>query len=131
MSFTWSAVSAVGPPVTGDVHGPQSGTTTGPATLRAPMWMCAAVAGPERCLKVSRQVNWVPFSVAVNRPDAPSFVPFGIGFSWPMLSDALSLKVVLGAGFAPAATEAATRAVTAAVIASNASFVRMLFLLVI
>src|SRR5262249_13232577 len=69
----------------------------------------------------SRQVSAVPFRVAVNRPEAPSFVPFGIGFSWPMLSAALSLNVVRGAGLAASPIDAKTRAPTTNVSENSAS----------
>jgi hypothetical protein len=104
-SFTWSAVS-VAVPVTGDVHGPQSGTTTGPAWPRAPAWMCAAVAGPDRCVNVNRHVSEVPLSVAVKRPEAPAFAPLTTPVSWPMFSAALSLYVVVADGLAAIATDA-------------------------
>jgi len=62
--------------------------TTSPLLPRAPTWMCAAVTGPESCLNVSFQESWLPSIVAVKRPEAPSFVPFGFGFAWPVLSAA-------------------------------------------
>jgi hypothetical protein len=81
-SAIWAAVTVV-LPVTGDVQGTtvHSGTSTAPLTPLAPRWMCAAVAGSERWVKVSRQCRVVPVSVAVNRPEAPTFVPFGCGRS--------------------------------------------------
>ncbi len=64
-------------------HGPQSGTATGPAFPRAPMWMCAAMARPVRRENVSRQAMApvVPdfVTVPVNRPTARRTLPFGLG----------------------------------------------------
>src|SRR5881397_857051 len=79
-------------PVTGEVHeGGQRVTTMPPFTPFLPMWMWAPIAGPDRCFQVSFQVSVVPVSVAVKRPAAPTFVPFGCGFSCPTLSAALNL----------------------------------------
>src|SRR5262249_33869292 len=63
----WACVS-VTVPLAGDVHGPQRPTRTPAATCRAAgPWMCAAFAGPLRCVNVSVYVRVVPFSVAVKR----------------------------------------------------------------
>src|SRR5207247_6597581 len=67
------------------VHGAQRGTTTGPGVPGAPMWMCAAVAGPVRLLNESCQFSTVPesdfVSVAVKLPVAEPTSPFGAGTS--------------------------------------------------
>ena len=66
---------------TGDLHGPQSGTMTGPDTPALPLWMCAANALPLRCENVSLNVSFLPFSVPVNVPVAAAGTPFGFGTS--------------------------------------------------
>src|SRR2546430_1028394 len=67
------------------VHGAQRGTTTGPGVPGAPMWMCAAAAGPVRLLNESCQFSTVPesdfVSVAVKLPVAEPTSPFGAGTS--------------------------------------------------
>jgi hypothetical protein len=80
-----------------DLHGPQSGTATGPARPRRATWTCAATALPVSLLNLSRQdsVPLVPsfVTVAVNVPRARFARPFGLGTSWR----ALSLVVTLAA----------------------------------
>jgi hypothetical protein len=67
------------------LHGAQSGTITGPATPRRPLWMCAATALPVRRLKVRRQAITPEepdlVTVAVNVPRARRTLPFGFGHS--------------------------------------------------
>jgi len=58
-------------------------------------------------VNVSRHLSVVPVKVTVKRPDAPTFVPFGCGTSWPMFSAALNLT---GRGVVPDASVAASRA---------------------
>src|SRR6266550_7179085 len=74
-------------PVTPLVQGAQSGTTTGPATPRAAMWMCAATASPVRLPNDSCQLRTAPVSdfvsVAVKDPRAEPTSPFGVGTSSP------------------------------------------------
>src|SRR5262245_6598987 len=88
-----SAAVTVDVPVMGDVHGPQSATMIGPGTPLAPLWMCDAKAFPVRWPNVSFHLSVLPVSVAVNRPDAPTFVPFGCGRSWPAFMAALNFVV--------------------------------------
>src|SRR5438876_5801743 len=59
--------------------------------------MCAAVAGPLRWVKVSFHVIFfvVLSYVAVNLPDAPFFVPFGVGLACPTFSVAAKFIFVL------------------------------------
>src|SRR6266568_450817 len=74
-------------PVAPLVHGLQSGTTTGPGTPRAAIWMCAAMASPVRPPNDSRQLSAVPLSdfvrVPVKDPRAEVTSPFGVGVSSP------------------------------------------------
>ncbi len=60
-------------------------------------------------MNVSRHLSVVPVKVTVKRPDAPTFVPFGCGTSWPMFSAALNLT---GRGVVAEASVAAIRATT-------------------
>src|SRR5262249_20886974 len=75
-----------------DRHGPQSGTTTGPARPGLPMWMCAASAAPFSLVKVSDHeiVDLPPVRVTIprNNPPAPALTPFAAGRSPPRASDA-------------------------------------------
>ena len=47
-------------PFTGDLHGAQSGMSTGPGFPRAPTWMWACVAAPVRCLRRSTPSQSAP-----------------------------------------------------------------------
>src|SRR5438067_9355716 len=59
--------------------------------------MCAAVAGPLRWVEVSFHVIFfvVLSYVAVNLPDAPFFVFFGVGFACPTFNVAVKFIFVL------------------------------------
>src|SRR5919197_2927327 len=76
---------------TGDLHGPQSETMTGPEVPALPLWMCAANALPLRCENVSLNVSFLPLSVPVNVPVAPVGTPLGFGTSRAAVSFAESL----------------------------------------
>src|ERR1044071_2070369 len=95
------------------VHGPQSGTITGPATPGFPMWMCAATALPVRRENDSVHVRVPPdlFSttVPVNEPLASS-PPFGRGTSFALVSVALTVYFSTAAAGAKAATTSVTAA---------------------
>ena len=69
-SFFATAALTFADPADVVLHGPQSGTITGPALRFAPAWMCAATPGPLRCENVSFHVSVVPLSVALNDPPA-------------------------------------------------------------
>src|SRR5438309_5587352 len=74
-------------PVAPLVHGVQSGTTTGPATPRDAIWMCAARPSPVRPPNDSCQLSTAPVSVfvrvPVKDPRAALTSPFGVGVSSP------------------------------------------------
>src|SRR5438094_9279109 len=65
------------------LHGAQSGTITGPATPRRPLWMCAAIAFPVSLLNVSRHDTNADdpdfVTVAVKVPRARRTFPIGLG----------------------------------------------------
>src|SRR5690348_4276245 len=65
----------------GDLHGPQSGISTGPALPLAPAWMCAAVALPLRWSKLRFHDRATPLSSPLNFPDARVGAPSGRGVS--------------------------------------------------
>src|SRR5437773_11205706 len=68
------------------LQGAQSGTITGPATPRRPLWMCAAIAFPVSRLNVSRHDMTADdpdfVTVAVKVPRARRTLPLGFGRSW-------------------------------------------------
>src|SRR5207247_4723193 len=101
---------------TGDLHGPQSGTMTGPAVPALPLWMCAANALPLRWANVSLNVSFLPLSVPVNVPVAAAGTPFGFGTSRAAVSFADSLNVPsLRTAARPPAASVAVSARTASV----------------
>jgi len=104
------------------VHGPQSGTSTGPALRFAPEWIWAAVAAPLRCENVSFHVSVLPVSFAVNDPPARTGSPRGFGTSCLLFSLALN-----SIGLAECAAKAAAAKIPARpsnALDSNAIFVR-------
>src|SRR4029078_5199878 len=107
-------------PVWPFLQGPQSGTTTGPATPGLPMWMWAASALPVRRGYVSFQVSSAPvfFSTyfALNAPFA-SRALFGFGTSVLFFSVALTVEVC-----AAPAKATTTRATVAGAATINTSF---------
>src|SRR5438034_8395076 len=80
------------------LHGPQSGTATGPDTPTLPIWMCEAVAAPVRCENVSRQVILAPpfdcsAAFAVKSPTALAGTPAAFGTSFLAFRFATRLKL--------------------------------------
>ena len=76
------------------LHGPQSGTITGPALPGLPLWMWAARARPERPEKLSFQLSTAPVAFSLYVPlNAPFAVAgaFGAGTSPLDASVALTL----------------------------------------
>src|SRR5581483_6408208 len=108
-------------PFTGLLHGPQIGTTTGPDAPFAPMWMCAAVAGPVSPLNVSVQLSVLPFSVALNVPWAFASFTTCFGTSCVAVNDVVQMVARVAApesaasarAQAPPATSGATSFFTA------------------
>ncbi len=81
---------------------------------RTPRWMWAANAGPVRFLYVNVHLSTVPVSVALNVPEAPAFVPFTGGVTWPTVSVALNVAVDAVRIGAPLASEVTARIPTTA-----------------
>src|SRR5580658_9237791 len=73
-------------PLTGLLHGVQSGTSTLPDWPIAPRWMCAAVAGPVRPVKLSVNLSLLPVRVPVKLPLAFVFLTTCLGISCAAVS---------------------------------------------
>src|SRR5207248_5175905 len=100
-------------PVTPLLHvDAQSTTTTLPALPIAPMWMCAAVAGPLSFAKVSFHVSFEPLSVPLNWPCAAVTFTTCFGTSWPAVRAAVQVVVRVDASES-AVSESAQTAPTA------------------
>src|SRR5919201_481283 len=118
-----TVASRVAVPVTPLSHGPQSGTTTGPAWPGGAMWTWAATAAPVSPLNTSRQAIVAPaperVTVAVNVPRADATLPVGAGTSCAAViaPTMLTLFAWLRPAAPPTATGAAVSATTPMVAA--------------